>query len=72
MVKVHLDFQWNYCLLWNLKNIERTRSIAYILYKKDDDDIFKNIIINKLQEIFILMPEPMTFDKKQVSIKIHI
>ena len=58
MVRVYLDFQWKNSLLWDLKNIEHTSSIAYILCKKNDCDILKNIII----EI------PMIFGNQQVSI----
>ena len=36
--------------------------------KKDNGDILKNTIIDKLQKSFILMLEAMSFDNKQVSI----
>ena len=36
--------------------------------KKDNGDILKNTIIDKLQKSFILMLEPMSFDNEQVSI----
>ena len=36
--------------------------------KKDNGDILKNTIIDKLQKSFIIMLEPMSFDNKQVSI----
>ena len=37
------------------KNDERTSSVAYILYKKDNGDILKITIIDKLEESFKLM-----------------
>ena len=68
MVKVSLYLQWNYCLLRGLKNIERISSAAYILCNKYNGDILKNTIIDKLQESFKLMLEPIKIDNRQVSI----
>ena len=50
------------------KNVERTSSVAYIWYKKDNGDILKNNIIDKLQESFNLMLDLIKIDNHQVSI----
>ena len=51
------------------KKIERTSSVVYILCKKDYDDILKNTIIEKLQESFMLVLDPIRIDNHQVSIE---
>ena len=69
MIKVNLDFQWINCLLWHVKNnVERTSSIMCILCKKDNGDILKNTIVDKLKESFMLMLEPMLFDSQHVFV----
>ena len=50
------------------KNIERESSVTYILCKKDNDDILKNTIIDKLQDSFMLMLDPITTENHHVSI----
>ena len=67
IVKVSLDFQWSNCLLWSLKIVERTSSVAYILCKKDNGDILKNTIIDDLQESFKVMLESIKIDNYQVG-----
>ena len=55
------------------RNVERASSVAYILCKKDNGDILKNKIIDKLQDSFKLMLDPIKIDIHQVSIaKIYI
>ena len=49
-------------MLKSEKNVERTSSVAYILSKKDNGDILKNRIIDKFQESFMMMLEPIIFD----------
>ena len=44
-------------------------SVAYILCKKDHVDILSYIMIKKLQNLFILMLESMTFDNQQLYIR---
>ena len=66
MVEVLLDlllFVMKY-----LKNIEHTSSVAFILCKKDNGNILKNTIIEKLQESFMLMLYPIKIDNHHVSI----
>ena len=50
------------------KNVEHESSVAYILCKKDNGDILKNTIIDKIQDSFKLMLEPIIFDNHHVSI----
>ena len=50
------------------KNVERTSSIICILCKKDNGDILKNTIVDKLKESFMLMLEPITFDSQHVFV----
>ena len=50
------------------KNAEGESSIAYILCKKDNGDILKNTIIDKLQDSFKLILDPVTIDNYQVYI----
>ena len=67
MVEVLLDlllFVMKY-----LKNIEHTSSVAFILCKKDNGNILKNTIIEKLQESFMLVLDPIRIDNHQVSIE---
>ena len=49
-------------------NVERESSVAYILCKKDNGDILKNTIIDKLQDLFKLMLETMSIDNRQLYI----
>ena len=51
------------------KTFERKSSVIYILYKRDYDDILKNTIIEKLQESFMLILDPIRFNNHQVSIE---
>ena len=37
------------------KNVERESSVAYILFKKDNGEILKNTIMNKLHDLFKLI-----------------
>ena len=48
--------------------VERIRIVTYILCKIDYDDILQDTRINKLQQLFKLMLEPMTFVNQQLSI----
>ena len=50
------------------KNIERTNCAAYILCKKDNGYILKNVIIDKLQESFNMILDPIKIDNHQLSI----
>ena len=52
------------------ENAERESSVAYILCKKDNGDILKNVIIDKLQDSFKLMLETISIDNHQLSIDI--
>ena len=50
------------------KNGARESSVAYILCKKDNGEILKIIIIDKLQDSFKLMLKLILIDNHQVSI----
>ena len=50
------------------KNIERECSVAYILCKKDNVEILKNTIIDKLQNLFKCMLKSILIDNHQVFI----
>ena len=50
------------------KNVERESSVAYILCKKDNGDILKNTIIDKLQDSFKIMLETISIENHQLSI----
>ena len=50
------------------KNVERESSVVYILYKKDNGDIFKNTIIDKFQDLFKLILETLSINNHQLSI----
>ena len=58
-------------LLFGMKSrntVERIRIVTYILCEIDYDDILQDTRINKLQQSFKLMLEPMTFVNQQLSI----
>ena len=48
--------------------VESISSLTYILCTKDNGYMLKNIIIEKLKELFKLILEAMTFDNQQLSI----
>ena len=50
------------------KNVERTSSVAYILYKEDNGDTLKYTIIDQIQEPFKFMLDPIKIDSHQVYI----
>ena len=50
------------------KTVESISSLTYILRTKDNGYMLKNIIIEKLKELFKLILEAMTFDNQQLSI----
>ena len=52
----------------NCEKFKRTRSVTYILCKKDNGNILKNTIIYKLQESFRFILEAIKVDNQQVSI----
>ena len=50
------------------RNVERASSVAYILCKKDNGDMLKNVIIDQLQKSFKLMLDPIKINNHQVNI----
>ena len=55
-------------IMKSFKNVERESSVVYILCKKDNGDILKNKIKDKLQESFKLILETISIDNHQLSI----